>query len=97
MSTTRLLKAILPPQCLWTSLRESEGLTYDKTIKELKALYPPSDDDDDIYDNVHGLSSAVPEAIRSMLMYRGAVEALGSMIWCVCPTVDAASVPSWHQ
>ena len=81
VSTTRLLKAVLPSQCLWTSLRESEGLTYEKTIRELKTLYPATEEDDDTSDNVYGLSSAVPEAIRSMLMYHGAVEALGSMIW----------------
>lgn len=82
MSTSRLLKAVLPGQCLWTSLRESEGLSYEKTIKELKAIYP-STDDDEMNDNAYGLSSAVPEAIRSTLMYHGAVEALGAMIWCV--------------
>jgi DNA mismatch repair protein MSH6 len=65
-------------------LRDCEGLTYDKTIKELKELYPSSEDDD-LADNVnpHGLSNSVPEAILSMIRYKGAVEALGSMIWCV--------------
>ncbi|KAF7798458.1 hypothetical protein EIP86_009679 [Pleurotus ostreatoroseus] len=80
VSTSRLLKAVLPGQCLWTSLRESEGLSYEKTIKELKELYP-SEADEDVTDNAFGLSSSVPEAIRSMLMFHGAVEALGSMIW----------------
>ncbi|PCH35419.1 DNA mismatch repair protein Msh6 [Wolfiporia cocos MD-104 SS10] len=81
VSTSRLLKAILLGNCLWTSLRESEGLTYEKTLKELKRLYPASDDDDVLEDAAHGLSSAVPEAIRAMTGCRGAIEALGSMIW----------------
>ncbi|KAJ3556566.1 hypothetical protein NM688_g1958 [Phlebia brevispora] len=81
VSTSRLLKAVLPSQCLWTSLRDCEGLSYEKTIRELKVLYPSADADEDTTDNAFGLSSAVPEAIRSMLMYHGAVEALGSMIW----------------
>ena len=83
VSTTRLLKSILPGNCLWTSLRESEGLKFQETIKELKKLYPADDDDDEMADNPHGLSNAVPESIRKMLPYRGAIEALGSMIWWV--------------
>ena len=72
----------MPSSCLWTSLRDSEGLTYEKTIKELKELYPASEDDA-MSDNVnpHGLSNSVPEAILSMIRFKGAVEALGSMIW----------------
>ncbi|KAI9069848.1 DNA mismatch repair protein Msh6 [Trametes sanguinea] len=82
VSTTRLLKAVLPGNCLWTSLRESEGLKYNETIKELKKLYPPEEDDDDeMVDNPHGLTKAVPEPIRRMLPHRDAIEALGSMIW----------------
>lgn len=81
MPTTRLLKAILPSSCLWTSLRDCEGLTFDATIKALKELYPLSDDDDDAEPRPHGLSNSVPEAILSMISYQGAVEALGSMIW----------------
>ena len=80
MPTTRLLKAVLPGNCLWTSLRDCEGLSYDKTIKELKELYPAGEDDDSDA-NPHGLSNSVPEAILSMIRYTGAVEALGSMIW----------------
>ncbi|GJE94869.1 MutS family DNA mismatch repair protein [Phanerochaete sordida] len=80
--TTRLLKSILPSNCLWTSLRDSEGLSFNDTLKALKELYPPSaDDDDDLAPRPHGLSAAVPEAILSMIQSRGAVEALGSMIW----------------
>ncbi|KZT71945.1 DNA mismatch repair protein Msh6 [Daedalea quercina L-15889] len=81
VSTTRLLKAILPGNCLWTSLRESEGLTYNQTLKELKKLFPASDGDDEMTDAAHGLSTAVPEAIRDMAGQQGAIEALGSMIW----------------
>ena len=82
--TTRLLKSILPGNCIWTSLRESEGLTFEKTIKELRTLYPTAEEDDEDMDvSHHGLSASVPEAIRSMIMYQGAVEALGSMIWWV--------------
>ena len=83
MSTTRLLKSILPGNCLWTSLRESEGLKFQETIKELKKLFPAADDDDEMADNPHGLSNAVPESIRRMLPYKVSIEALGSMIWCV--------------
>ncbi|CAL1699677.1 unnamed protein product [Somion occarium] len=81
VATTRLLKAVLPGSCLWTSLRESEGLPYDKTLKELKGLYPAGEDDDDMDDNVHGLGSSIPEAIRKMVGCKEAMEALGSMIW----------------
>ena len=73
---------VLPASCLWTSLRDSEGLTYDKTLKELKTLYPAGDNDD-MEDCVAGLSNAVPESIRSMVMYQGAIKSLGSMIWWV--------------
>ncbi|KAI0764567.1 DNA mismatch repair protein Msh6 [Trametes elegans] len=81
VSTTRLLKAVLPSGCLWTSLRESEGLKFNETIKELKKLYPANEDDDEMVDNPHGLTSAVPEPIRRMLPNRSAIEALGAMIW----------------
>ncbi|KAI8976662.1 DNA mismatch repair protein Msh6 [Trametes punicea] len=82
VSTTRLLKAVLPGNCLWTSLRESEGLRYNETIKELRKLYPAEEDDDaEMVDNPHGLTKAVPEPIRRMLPHKGAIEALGSMIW----------------
>ncbi|EKM57980.1 uncharacterized protein PHACADRAFT_116507 [Phanerochaete carnosa HHB-10118-sp] len=80
--TMRLLKAILPSNCLWTSLRDCEGLSFDATIKALKELYPSSlDDDDDLEPRPHSLSKSVPEAILNMVRYEGAVEALGSMIW----------------
>ena len=83
--TTRLLRAVLPARCLWTSLRDVEGLSFDATIKALKELYPASDGDDnddvDADPRPHGLSGAVPEAVLSMVRHQGAVEALGSMIW----------------
>ncbi|KAI0822933.1 DNA mismatch repair protein Msh6 [Trametes gibbosa] len=81
VSTTRLLKSILPGNCLWTSLRESEGFKYNDTIKELKKLYPADEDDDEMADNPHGLTKAVPEPIRKMLPHHEAIEALGAMIW----------------
>ena len=77
------MKYVIPGNCLWTSLRESEGMKYQETIKELKKRYPPEDDDDEMADNPHGLSSAVPDAIRKMLPYESATEALGAMIWYV--------------
>lgn len=56
-----------------------EGFGYDKTLDELKALYGTSGeetmDDDDL--------SLIPTAIRDMLGCTNAIEALGSMMWCV--------------
>ena len=83
MNTTRLLKAILPASCLWTSLRESEGFRYDQTIKELRALYPTEEDTMNADGQQDDLGSNVPQSIRDMLGYKSAVEALGSMIWFV--------------
>lgn len=77
------MKSILPGNCLWTSLRESEGFKYNEAIKELKKLYPADEDDDEMADNPHGLTKAVPEPIRRMLPHQGAIQALGSMIWYV--------------
>lgn len=74
MSTTRLLKAVLPGPCIWTSLREVEGFGYKQTLDELKKLYPDGEDDMEEGANV-------PDAIREMLTSEPAVEALGSMIW----------------
>ena len=64
-------------------MRDVEGMDFDKTIKELKKLYPAADDDDGMEDYVHGLGPSVPEAIRGMVQYKSAIEALGSMIWYV--------------
>ncbi|KAI0066930.1 DNA mismatch repair protein Msh6 [Artomyces pyxidatus] len=79
VSTTRLLKSILPTSCLWTSLRDVEGFNYAKTLKELKTLYGNGDEDamDDDDDDM----SFVPDAIKEMLGCKSAIEALGSMIW----------------
>jgi DNA mismatch repair protein MSH6 len=79
VATTRLLKVILPGTCLWTSLRDVEGFSYDQTLSELKRLYVPSGEntmDDDDYDSF-------PPAIRDMLGCKNAIEALGSMTWYV--------------
>jgi DNA mismatch repair protein MSH6 len=88
VATTRLLKTILPGTCLWTSLRDVEGFGYDKTLDELKALYGTSGEetmDDDDY----GL---IPTAIRDMLGYTNAIEALGSMMWCVVLVTGSKAV-----
>lgn len=82
MATTRLLKAILPASCLWTSLRDSEGYTYDETLNKLKELYPAEEESSmDCEDDI--LSDSVPQSIRDMVGHKGAMEALGAMIWCV--------------
>jgi len=81
VATTRLLKSILPAACLWTSLRETEGFGYDRTLTELKALYPA--DADTMEDDGELLSGTVPQSIRDMVGYKGAMEALGAMIWSV--------------
>ncbi|KAJ7632274.1 muts domain V-domain-containing protein [Roridomyces roridus] len=78
VSTTRLLKSILPAACLWTGLRDVEGFGYDKTVVELKKLYPATEtamDDDSV------LPSSVPEPIREMVSSPSAIESLGNMIW----------------
>lgn len=83
VNTTRLLKAILPASCLWTSLRESEGFRYDRTIKELRTLYPTEEESMDADEQEDVLGSNVPQSIRDMLGCKSATEALGSMIWFV--------------
>ena len=78
------MKAILPAACLWTSLRESEGLRFEETLKELNELYPAEqDDEDDNMDDGSGLGASVPQSIRDMAGCKGAIEALGGMIWYV--------------
>ncbi|KAF8840553.1 DNA mismatch repair protein Msh6 [Paxillus ammoniavirescens] len=78
--TTRLLKAILPSSCLWTSLRDVEGFTYDQTIVELNKMF--SGDDGDASMNEDGvLDDAVPESIKDMAGCKPAMEALGAMAW----------------
>ena len=82
VATTRLLRVILPGTCLWTSLRDVEGFSYDKTLSELKSLYAANGEDsmdDDDY-------SLFPTAIRDMLGCKNAIEALGSMMWCAVIT-----------
>ncbi|THH03935.1 hypothetical protein EW145_g5888 [Phellinidium pouzarii] len=74
VSTTRLLKAVLPGSCLWTALREVEGFKYKETLEELRILYP--DNGDDMEEG-----AGIPDAIREMLTNEPAVEALGAMIW----------------
>jgi hypothetical protein len=56
-----------------------EGFGYDRTVQELNELYPAGDDG---MDNEDVLSENVPKPIRDMIAYKGAIEALGSTIWC---------------
>ncbi|KAK2461207.1 hypothetical protein APHAL10511_006734 [Amanita phalloides] len=83
VSTTRLLKGVLPPTCLWTSLRTVEGFDYEQTIEELRKLYPSSDEDHPIEDGGDDcvLPPAVPKPIREMSSSKLTVQALGTMIW----------------
>ncbi|KAJ7470392.1 muts domain V-domain-containing protein [Mycena latifolia] len=78
VSTTRLLKSILPAACLWTGLREVEGFGFDQTMVELRKLYPATAEE---MDDDAALPSSVPEPIREMISSRSAIESLGSMIW----------------
>ncbi|KAL1746027.1 muts domain V-domain-containing protein [Schizophyllum fasciatum] len=77
VTSTRLLKNILPTQCTWTNLRDVEGFSYPDTIEELRKLYP---DQDDAMDD-GGLPETVPQSIRDVAHSQQAMEALGSMIW----------------
>ncbi|KAJ3753736.1 muts domain V-domain-containing protein [Lentinula raphanica] len=82
VSTTRLLKSILPTTCLWTGLREVEGLGYDDTLEDLKARFPTDNEMGDA-DDGQLLPESVPKSIRDMVDSKPAIEALGSMIWYV--------------
>jgi DNA mismatch repair protein MSH6 len=67
---------------LWTSLRDVEGFTFQQTIKELNSMFlEVNAGEDDAMDEDAELSSAVPQSIRDMASYRGAMEALGALIW----------------
>lgn len=74
MSTTRILKNILPASCTWTTLRSIEGYDYAKTLDELRTLYPPAEDDPES-------GASLPDAIQSVIGDETAIQALGSMIW----------------
>ena len=72
-STTQLLKAVLPARHLWMSLRDTEGLFFDATIRVLKSLHSVNDSGDD--DNgaepwLHMPSDTVPEGILSRMKVR---------------------------
>ncbi|KAJ7043296.1 muts domain V-domain-containing protein [Mycena alexandri] len=79
VSTTRLLKSVIPAACLWTGLRDVEGLSYNQTLVELRKLYPATEGDEMDDDVV--LPTSVPEPIREMMGSPTAIESLGSMIW----------------
>ncbi|TFK22134.1 DNA mismatch repair protein msh6 [Coprinopsis marcescibilis] len=82
VDTQRILKAVLPSDCLWTGLRDVEGLKYDETLQELKDLFPCDDEGmEDESEDPESLPSSVPESIRQMVGNKCAIEALGSMIW----------------
>jgi DNA mismatch repair protein MSH6 len=81
VSTTRLLKTILPAACLWTGLRPVEGFDYNTTLKELINLYPADGDVVMDEDDEGPLPHSVPESIREMVTSKNAIKALGSMIW----------------
>ncbi|KAG6333930.1 hypothetical protein ID866_5162 [Astraeus odoratus] len=80
VATTRLLKATLPSSCLWTSLRDVEGYTFEQTIKELNLMFSGKVEDDAMCEDGE-LSTAVPESIREMAGCKTAMEALGAMAW----------------
>lgn len=81
VSTTRLLKSILPAACLWTGLRAVEGFDYDATLQELITLYPAEGGDAMDEDAEESLPHSIPESIREMASSKTAIKALGSMIW----------------
>ncbi|EJD51320.1 DNA mismatch repair protein Msh6 [Auricularia subglabra TFB-10046 SS5] len=73
--TTRLLKTVLPGNCLWTWQRSADVLSYEQTLQALKELYPQPEDamEEDEY-------AGVPQSIRTMLHERAPIEALGATI-----------------
>ena len=79
MPTVRLLKAILPSSCLWTSLRDVEGFTYEQTFVELNKMFNGNEDVTMDEDGI--LIEAVPASIRDMASCRPTMEALGAMTW----------------
>lgn len=96
MTTTRLLKAVLPAACLWTGLRPVEGFDYDSTLKELRTLYP-ADDSDSMETDEDLLPQTVPESIREMVTSKNAIVSLGSMIWLVDYLYHAMWLLTWIQ
>ncbi|KAH6917837.1 DNA mismatch repair protein msh6 [Coprinopsis sp. MPI-PUGE-AT-0042] len=82
VDTQRVLKSILPSDCLWTGLRDVEGFKYDQTLEELKTLFPSGGDSmEEDADGEDLLPASVPESIRQMASDRSSMEALGDMIW----------------
>lgn len=79
VATVRLLKTILPSSCLWTSLRDVEGFTYEQTFVELNKMFSGNEDVPMDEDGV--LNEDVPVSIRDMAGSRSAMEALGAMAW----------------
>ncbi|KAH7886999.1 muts domain V-domain-containing protein [Phlebopus sp. FC_14] len=80
VATTRLLKAILPSACLWTSLRDVEGFTYKQTITELNAMFS-AEEENAAMDGDGEMNAAVPQSIKDMAGCKSAIEALGAITW----------------
>ncbi|KIL62704.1 hypothetical protein M378DRAFT_128542 [Amanita muscaria Koide BX008] len=83
VTTTRLLKNLLPPGCLWTALRSVEGFDFHQTVQELRNCYSDPDGDQIMEEDDDGnaLPSSVPKPIKQMLTSKLAIQALGNMIW----------------
>ncbi|KIY47863.1 DNA mismatch repair protein Msh6 [Fistulina hepatica ATCC 64428] len=75
VGSSRLMKTIVPLNCIFTNLREVEGFTFDQTLKELCTLYPGDEEDEAI------LPKTVPQSIREMVYSKPAITSLGCMIW----------------
>jgi DNA mismatch repair protein MSH6 len=78
---------VIPSNCLWTSLRAVEGLKYEETLEELKAIYPATSDEDASMDeddpSLNILPSSVSSSIRDLVSEQLPIEVLGSVIWCL--------------
>ncbi|KAF9051391.1 muts domain V-domain-containing protein [Panaeolus papilionaceus] len=80
-NTQRLLKVTLPSKCLWTALRTVEGFDYEASVREIKRIYAPGDDESMDDDDQVIFPESVPESIRELAGEKLAIEALGTMIW----------------
>jgi DNA mismatch repair protein MSH6 len=60
-------------------LRACEGYNYERTLKELKEIFPPSDNMA-VEGDEHGLEGA-PAALQTMFPCRTAMTALGGLMW----------------
>jgi DNA mismatch repair protein MSH6 len=76
VGTTRLLKSVLPSNCLWTSLHDKEGYDLSQTQTELRNMFAGEDSmaQDDT-------PAGLPEQIVQMYDDPDVMVALGGMIW----------------